>query len=258
MFQFTHALLRSPGRSVTMGLRDGDQDGPSYDGVLREHAAYAAALADLGLEVHVLPPLEAFPDSIFVEDPALVCGNGAILLRSGAPSRAGEVSVIAPELEQRFERVLSIKEGFVDGGDVLATPDEVLIGLSNRTNQEGARELIAALAQLGRKGRMVTTPPGVLHFKTGCGLIGEETVAVTAELDSAEIFGSLQRVTVPAEEAAAANLLRIRDTVLIAEGFPQTRELVERQGMATKTLPVSEIGKIDAGLSCMSLRWRAA
>ena len=255
MFDFTHALLRSPAQSVTEGLRDGDHAGPGYDGVLREHAAYAAALVELGLTVDILPQLEAYPDSVFVEDPALVFGNGAILLNPGAPSRAGEVAEIAPELQLRFERVLTLNEGFVDGGDVLITPEEVLIGLSARTDADGAKALMKALAELGRKGRVVNTPAGVLHFKTGCGLIDEETVAVIGELDDAEMFGSLRRVVIPAEEAAAANLLRIRDTVLVGEGYPKTRELVERHGVTTLPLSVTEIGKIDAGLSCMSLRW---
>ncbi|WFL76795.1 dimethylarginine dimethylaminohydrolase [Altererythrobacter arenosus] len=257
-FDFTNALLRKPATSVTDGLRDGDHDGPAYDDVAREHAAYAGALRELGLEVEVLPPLESFPDSIFVEDPALVFGEGAILLNPGAPTRAGEVAEIAPELERRFERVLTLAEGHVDGGDILTTPDEVLIGLSARTDADGAKALIAALAVLGLSGRVVTTPPGVLHFKTGCGLIDEETVAVIAELDDQEMFGSLRRVVIPANEAAAANLLRVRGTVLIGEGFPKARELVEALGVKTQALPVSEIGKIDAGLSCMSLRWQAA
>ena len=257
MFEFTHALLRSPGKSVTGGLREGDHAGPAYEEVAREHAAYEAALRELGLDVEVLSPLEAYPDSIFVEDPALVFSEGAILLSPGAPTRAGEVNVIAPELETRFERVLRISTGHVDGGDVLTTPYEVLIGLSARTNEEGARELIAALAELGRKGRVVRTPPEVLHFKTGCGMIDEETVVITPELDDEELFGSLRRLVVPREESAVANILRVRDTVLMGEGFPKTREMIEARGIKTRAMPISEIAKIDAGLSCMSLRWRA-
>lgn len=254
-FDFTHALLRSPARSVSQGLRAGDHAGPALEDVSREHEAYAAALRQLGLMVEILPPLEAYPDSIFVEDPALVFAEGAILLNPGAPSRAGEVEEIAPELEARFERVLKLPGGFVDGGDVLTAPDEVLIGLSARTDRAGAEALIAALTELGRRGRIVATPPGVLHFKTGCGMIDEETIAVTGALDDPEIFGSLHRIVIPEGEEAGANLLRIRDTVLIGEAFPRTRELVEARGVQTLALPVSAIGKIDAGLSCMSLRW---
>lgn len=241
---------------MTQGLRDGDHDGPAYDDVLREHAAYAAALRSLGLAVEILEPLEDYPDSIFVEDPALVFGEGAILLNPGAPRRAGEVAEIASALERLFPQVLRLADGHVDGGDVLVTPEKVLIGLSARTDLKGAESLIATLALLGRKGRVVETPPGVLHFKTGCGLIDEETVAVIAELDDDTLFGSMRRLVVPAEEAAGANLLRVRDTVLLGDAFPRIRDMVEARGVATMVLPVSEIGKIDAGLSCMSLRWQ--
>jgi len=254
-FDFTHALLRAPGRSVTHGLRDGDHAGPAYEDVVREHAAYAAALRQLGLEVEVLAPIEAYPDSIFVEDPALVFAEGAILLNPGAPSRAGEVAMIAPELEARFGQVLRLTDGFVDGGDVLTTPDEVLIGLSARTDRAGGEALIDALAMLGRKGRIVRTPPGVLHFKTGCGMIDQDTVAVIRALDDPGIFGTLRRVVIADDEAAGANLLCIRGRVLIGDAFPRTRELVEGLGLSTIALPVDAIAKIDAGLSCMSLRW---
>lgn len=256
-FDFTHALVREPATSVTDGLRDGDHAGPSYDAVKREYGSYIATLRKFGLEVDELPALEDYPDAIFVEDLALVFSEGAILLRPGAPTRAGEVAEIAPELEAHFERVLTLRNGYVDGGDVLTTPDEVLIGLSERTDAAGANALIAALAELGRKGRVVTTPPGVLHFKTGCGLIDEETVAIAAALDDAEMFGALERMILPAGEEAAANILRIRDTVLIGEGFPKTREMIVNRGVETLALPISEIAKIDAGLSCMSLRWLA-
>lgn len=255
-FDFTHGLLRRPGHTVTDGLRDGDHDGPSYEGVRREHLAYEAALRELGVEVEVLPPLEEFPDAIFVEDPALTFGQGAILLNPGAPSRAGEVGEISPALSRHFERVLTLAAGHAEGGDILTTPSEVLIGLSARTDREGATALIALLAELGKRGRIVTTPPGVLHFKTGCGLVDEETVAVTAALDNAEMFGDLKRMVLPQDEEGGANLLRVRDHVLIGEGFPKTREMIEKHGVATVALPIAEIAKIDAGLSCMSLRWR--
>ena len=255
-FDFTHALLRRPGLSVSDGLRDGDHDGPSYEGVEREHSAYEAALRELGVKVEVLPPLEEFPDAIFVEDPALTFSEGAILLNPGAPSRAGEVGEISDALGERFERLLTLATGHAEGGDILTTPSEVLIGLSARTDREGATALIELLAELGKHGRIVTTPPGVLHFKTGCGRVHEETVAVTAALDSAEMFGNLRRMVLPEDEEAGANLLRVRDHVLIGEGFPKTREMIERHGVATIALPITEIAKIDAGLSCMSLRWR--
>jgi dimethylargininase len=257
VFDFDRAIVRSPAPSVTDGLRAGDHDGPTYDGVVAEHAAYVAVLERAGLAITTLPPLDEYPDSIFVEDAALVFPEGAILLRPGAPSRAGEPAAMRPTLDQRFDRVLDLSGGAVDGGDVLVTPGEVLIGLSGRTDLRGARALAGRLAELGYRARIVAAPPGVLHFKSGCSLLDEETVLVTQSLDNGEIFDGLGRLQVAAGEEPAANALRLNDFILIADGYPRTRELIEARGLATLAVPVSEIAKLDAGLSCMSLRWRA-
>jgi dimethylargininase len=146
--------------------------------------------------------------------------------------------------------------GHADGGDVLVLPDRVVIGLSNRTDREGAGELIGLLAELGKKGEIAETPPGVLHFKTGCSLIDEETVFALPQMTESPAFTGLKVIPVPAGEEKAANKLRIRDAALIAAHFPKSREIIEAHGVRTIALDVREIAKIDAGLSCMSLRWR--
>ena len=166
VYRFDSFIVRTPSSSVVNGLRADDRGNPTYAGVLAEHAAYIHAVSQAGVEVTVLPPLEAFPDSIFVEDPALVFPEGAILLRPGAPTRAGETAEIAPVLKRLFSTVLDLPRGFADGGDVLTTQKSVMIGLSARTNREGAEALIECLAKLGRKGEIVETPKDVLHFKT--------------------------------------------------------------------------------------------
>lgn len=256
LFDFSDAIVRTPGRSVVAGLRDGGGPDPDYDALIAEHEAYVAALRGLGLAVDVLPPLEPYPDSIFVEDPALVFAEGAILLRAAAPSRAGEADLIAPVLQSHFDCVLPMQgPGHADGGDVLVLPDRVLIGLSGRTDRTGAEELIALLAQLGKKGEIAETPPGVLHFKTGCSLIDEETVFALPAMASSPHFKGLRVISVPEGEEKAANKLRIRDAALIGAHFPRSREIIERLGIRTIALPVQQIGLIDAGLSCMSLRW---
>jgi dimethylargininase len=259
LFDFTHAIVRTPGQSVVSGLRDNGGPDPDFAGVLGEHAAYVAALETLGLTVDVLPPADAFPDSIFVEDPALVFSGGAIILNVAAPSRAGEAALMEAELPRRFDRVLRMRgPGHADGGDVLMLKDRVVIGRSGRTDRPGAEELARLIEGLGHLVMIAETPKGVLHFKTGCSLIDEETiVCVPALADRPEFKG--MRVVLTAEgERPAANLLRIRDHVLIGAHFPRTRDLIEALGVPTVPLPVSEIGKIDAGLSCMSLRWRKA
>jgi dimethylargininase len=135
--------------------------------VRREFDAYVAALEGAGVAVETLPPLDEFPDSIFLEDPALVFPEGAVVLRPGAPSRLGEATAIAPELGRRFERVLELDDGFVEGGDILTTPREVLIGLSARTDERGARALLVLLEQLGRRGR-TSRPTARFSTKRPC------------------------------------------------------------------------------------------
>jgi dimethylargininase len=257
VFTFDSAIVRTPAYCVTEGLRAGDQQGPTYEGVCAEHAAYIAALEWAGLAVEMLPPLDAFPDSVFVEDPAFVLTEGAILLRPGAASRLGEADEIAPALRARFERILTLDSGVADGGDILVLPDEILVGLSARTDCEGAERFVSIAAELGHRARIVAAPAGVLHFKTACALLDEETVMATPALAAAGVFDGLEVLVTPEGEEKAANLLRINHVVLIGADYPRTAELLARRGYELVPLDVAEIRRIDAGLSCMSLRWKA-
>jgi dimethylargininase len=258
VFDFNAALARTPGRSVVAGLRAGDGPDPDYAAILEEHRRYVAALRAAGLEVDVLDPLEGFPDSMFVEDPALVFAEGAIVLRPGAPSRLGETASIRPELALRFDEVLTLADGFADGGDVLVTPDTVFIGLSDRTDRVGAEGLQRLLAKLGRRSRVVETPPGGLHLKSAATLVDEETVLTTPELAAAGVFKGLRALVGPASEASGACVLRVNDVILAGAQFPRTLDLLADHGLEIVPLSVAEIVKIDAGLTCMSLRWRAS
>ena len=255
---FDHALVRRPAPSVVRGLRDIVRGSPSFEDVQAEQDAYIAALESAGVEVSTLPPLDEFPDSIFVEDPALVFSEGAILLRPGAPSRLGEAAAMAPELAKRFDRVLELTEGFAEGGDVLTTPREVLIGLSARTDARGAQALLSLLDEFGRRGRIVTTPPGVLHFKTDCSLLDEETVLSTERLAASGVFAGYRVVLTPTGEEAAANSLRVNDRVFVGSDFPRTVEQLAAAGYRVEALPNAQIALLDAGFSCLSLRWRKA
>jgi dimethylargininase len=255
VFEFNRAIVRQPARSVVAGLRANDRGSPTYDGIRAEHDAYIAALGSADVAVTALPPLEDFPDSVFVEDPALVFPEGAILLRPGAPSRAGETLAIAPTLRGLFDVILELSSGCVDGGDVLVTAKGVLIGLSDRTDRPGAEALAACLAGIGRESTIVETPDDVLHLKSACSLLDEETVLCTPGLAATGIFESFRQVTTPDGEKAAANALRVNNVVLAGAGFPKTVERLGALGYAVVPVATSEIGKIDAGLSCMSLRW---
>jgi len=255
VFDFHSALVRTPGTSVVNGLRAGAGPAPVYETVLTEHLTYIDALRAARLEVTVLDALEQFPDSIFVEDPALVFRQAAILLRPGAPSRQAEAQELSATLEARFPRVLRLSDGFADGGDVLVTPDRVLIGLSSRTNAAGAANLRALLSTIGLDSQVVETPRGTLHLKSDCALLDEQTVLATEGLANSGVLDGFRILVVPEDERSAANALRVNDVVFVRAGCLRTHDLLVAHGLDVVPLPVSEIARIDAGLSCMSLRW---
>lgn len=257
VYHFDRAIAREPADTVVNGLRAGGQADPSLAGVRREHAAYVRALEDAGVAVELLSALPEFPDSIFVEDPALVFRQGAILLRPGAESRMDEAVHLKPALMAAFGDVLELPEGHADGGDVLTMPDRVFVGLSARTDRAGAAALIGCLAQLGLRGEVAHTPAGTLHLKTASSLVDEETVLATAPLAASGLFRNYRVLVVPDGEEGGANVLRVNDRLLCGTRFERTRDLLERHGLRTVGLETDEISRIDAGLTCMSLRWFA-
>jgi dimethylargininase len=254
VFDFDRAIVREPAGSVVDGLRTGTEP-PSHDEVLAEHRAYVAALAAAGVRVETLPALFEYPDSVFVEDPAFVVTEGAILLRPGAHSRFGEPATLAPALRRHFPNIAEVDEGFVDGGDILVLPEEILIGLSARTDETGARRFCELARDLGRSARLVEPPPGLLHLKSGCALIDERTLIAVPAM--APLFPGYEVMLTPPGEAHAANLIRVNDRILMGNAFPRTASLLSDRGLDVVETPAAEIAKIDAGLSCMSLRWRS-
>lgn len=259
VFDFTDAIVRLPGRSVVKGILESPGIVPEFDCVAAEHAAYVDALRSAGLTVEVLPPLEEFPDSVFVEDPALVFSSGAILLRPGTPSRASEGEYLRRALQRRFKTVLELPHSlYADGGDVLSVPGSVFIGLSRRTNREGAEALSGLLRQFDCEATIVEPPAGSLHLKSAVSLLDEDTLLASAALAKSEMFHGFSIVTPPAEEDRSAHALRINDTLFVPAHFPRTADLLAAKGYNVSMLAAAEIRKLDAGLSCMSLRWHGA
>ena len=215
-----------------------------------------AALEAAGVDVTVLSALEAFPDSVFVEDAALCSGGTAITLRPGAPARRGEAAAIRPALESLFETVLDLPGGgTVDGGDVLLSDEEAFIGLSERADEKGCEALASLLEDLGYRSRRVPSPPEVLHLKSDCGLLDSETLFATRRLAASGCFSDYRVIEAPAGEEGAANLIRVNDVVLLRSGFPRTEALLRDAGFAVTTLSVDEAARVDGGLSCLSLRF---
>lgn len=254
-WRFSHAVSRLPGESIASGLRAQAGTDPDPKTFLAEHRAYTRALEETGAKVTVLDALEEFPDSVFIEDAALCAGGTAVILRPGAESRFGEAAAVAPALEAIFGSVKRLERGFVDGGDVLLTDDEALIGMSERTDQEGVDALSEILEPLGYRTRTVHTPPGVLHFKSDCGLLDSNTIFSTARLANSGCFEGYRVIEAVAGEEAAANLIRFNDPVFLRSGFPKTLALLQSEGYKVITLSADQAALVDGGLSCMSLRF---
>jgi dimethylargininase len=191
---------------------------------------------------------------VFVEDAAFVLSESAILLRPGAPSRAGEAAAITPDIERHFGPVERIQSGMIDGGDILILPGSILVGLSARTDREGATNFARWAERIGRTVRVVDTPPGLLHLKSGCSLLGELVLAAP-EAAGTGLFEGLEVVVTAEDEAGAANAIRVNDHLLISAEAPRSAEMLTRLGFTVVPLATREIAKLDAGLSCMSLRW---
>ena len=255
-YRFTDAVVLRPGRSVVNGLRTAER-GQLDVGLFRaEHSAYVNTLERAGLKVTVLPPLEAFPDSVFIEDTALCLPEGAVILRPGAPSRTDEAQATATALSSFENELQSIgTEGYVDGGDILVTDPVILVGLSHRTDRAGFDALKNVLSNWGYSVRAVHTPENVLHFKSDCSMLDSETILATSRLSEAECFAPFRVLTVPPGEEAAANSIRVNDTVLVPAGFPATADLIARENYKVKLVPASQAALLDGGLSCLSLRF---
>lgn len=258
-FDFSDAIVRLPGQSVVEGILKDPNVVPQFASVAAEHTAYVDALRSAGLRVELLPPLEEFPDSVFIEDPALVFSDGAVLLRPGTASRAGEGEHLRPALQRRFETVLELPQGlYADGGDVLSVPGGVFIGLSRRTSREGAEALSRLLRQFDLRATIVEPPPGSLHLKSAVSMLDEETLLASAAIAKSGMFKNFGILVPAPKEDRSAHALRLNETLLVPAHFPRTAELLSKKGYAVRTLEVAEIRKLDAGLSCMSLRWFAA
>lgn len=261
-FRFTHAILREPADSIVDGLRAVDTGAPDVDLFRAQHAAYRDALEAAGLATTVLGPLQEFPDSVFVEDAALCFPEGAVVMRPGAPTRLGEAVMIEPALHDAFDEVRHLPSlgdhghGRIEGGDVLVTDREILVGRSARTNGAGIEALRVVVRDWGYPVRELATPPDILHFKTDCGLLDAETILTTRRLAAGGHLDGYRLLHVAEGEEPAANAVRVNEVVLMPAGYPRTAEILDRAGYRVMALPNSEAAKVDGGMSCLSLRFQ--
>lgn len=252
---FTHAIVRTPCEAMLQGLTDANLGLPDYSLALSQHQGYVAALESCGLKVIHLPALEAFPDSCFVEDVALLTPHCAILTHPGAPSRRGEVDHIEAAVRQHYSDVHRLDpKGHLEAGDVMMVGSHFYIGLSARTDHNGAKALIAILERYGMTGSVVSMSD-MLHLKTGINYLEHNRMLAFGEMLTHPAFESFERVAIRADESYAANCVWINDTVLVPSGFPHTLAAIQALGYKTREVAVSEFQKLDGGLSCLSLRF---
>ncbi len=255
-YTFSHAIVRQPCQAITEGLRALDIGTPDIDVFVRHHRDYVDVLRSTGAQVEILEPLEQFPDSVFVEDAALCLQEGAVVLRPGAPSRLGEAAAMMPTLHRYYDEVFSLTgPGFVEGGDILTTEKEILVGTSARTDRQGVEELRGLVDRWGYRVRILETPPDVLHFKTDCSLLDSETILATPRLNASGCFDSYRVILTEEGEDACANTIRFNDLVVMPSGFPKTRDKLVAAGYKVRTIGNSEAAKLDGGMSCLSLRF---
>jgi dimethylargininase len=251
---FTHAIVRRPGKDMAAGITTSELGPPDYANALEQFDAYVTALNDCGLAVTVLEPLEGYPDAHFVEDTAVVTPDIAVITHPGAEPRKGETPSVAAALKS-FRPTVSIHPpGTLDGGDVLMMGTHFLIGLSDRTNQEGARQLGHAIAEFGCTWTTVPVAAG-LHFKSSVNAVGEKTLLTTSDFAEHPALAGYRRIVISADEAYAANTLLINGQLLMPAGFPDTRKKLQALGMPIMELDTSEFRKMDGGLTCLSLRF---
>jgi len=252
---FTYAIARKPGPNFAQGLTTAvNKEPPKYKILVNQHEEYIAALKSIGLEVILLEALPDHPDAYFVEDTAVVAANVAVITNPGADARKGEEETIAPVLA-KYRKTEKIRPpGTVDGGDVLQVGKHFFIGVSERTNHEGASQLSRILKGSGHTYTIVTVGEG-LHFKSSVNYVGKNTLLVTDDFAGHDQFKQYDTITVDREESYAANTLFINDHLLIPRGYPGMRKKLEVLGFKIVELDTSEVRKMDGGLTCMSIRF---
>ncbi len=254
---FRHAIVRTPAANFDAGLTTVSLGRPVFERVLEQHEHYCTALQECGLELTTLDPDLRYPDSTFVEDTAVVTERGAILMRPGAESRTGEVAAIQPALASFFPAMPAIESpGTVDGGDICEAGDHFFLGISHRTNPEGARQLAQHLAVLGYTSSTidVRSMSSILHLKSGIAFIGKNILVVMDEMAGNPEFERFELIRVGEDESYAANCVQVNDRVLVAAGYPRVTDQLRDRGFDPLPLDMSEFRKMDGGLSCLSLR----
>jgi dimethylargininase len=249
----TIAITHLPSPRLEDGERTFVDAAPiSYERALQQHEKYRDVLRMCGAEVLVLDANRDLPDSVFVEDTALVLDEVAIVTPMGVESRRGEPPAIEAALRayRPIERIRL--PATLEGGDVTRVGRTLLVGRSSRTNAEGIDALREIAGPFGYETFGVRLRD-CLHLKTACTALPDGRLLVNRPWLHVEDLHGLPTVDVPADEPWAADILSIGDTVCVAAAFPRTAELVSRLGFGVREIDLSEFAKAEGGVTCLSL-----
>ena len=223
-----------------------------FEQACTQHAAYCAALAALGAEVVMLPVGDALPDSCFVEDTAVVAAGVALITHPGAPSRRAETFATADALRTRYELAHMDESATLDGGDCMRVGRTIFVGRSERTNAAGIARLTDVFEPRVIRVVAIDTPK-LLHLKCVCAPLGDDRITLAEGSISRSAFGDVDVVPIPAAESYAANVVAIGNRVLVADGFPRTRDVLTRAGFQVTPVATTEFRKADGALTCLSI-----
>lgn len=252
---FKKAIVRTPGKNMINGISTAGLGLPDYELAIVQHADYIKSLKECGLDVTVLAADEEYPDSTFVEDVALLTSECAIITNPGAVSRRGEIVEIKKVLKDYYSNIEEVQApGTVEAGDIMMVGSHFYIGLSERTNQSGADQVIAFLEKYGLSGSVVALKE-VLHLKTGLAYLENNNLVACGEFLKKEEFQKFNILEIDEDESSAANCIWVNDTVIMPKGYLKARATIEAAGYRTREVDVSEFQKLDGGLSCLSLRF---
>lgn len=222
-----------------------------------QHRAYVAALVDLGCRVHEIPADPNLPDSVFVEDTAVVVGDAAVITWPGAASRRPEIESVRAFLSDRLEVLGMEPPATLDGGDVLRVGRMLYVGASGRTNAEGIAQLRALVTPRGY-GVVPVVVTGCLHLKSAVTEVADGVLLANRNYLDVDAFVGVEWIDVDPREPDAANGLQVGDEVLFPTAYPRTAERLRRLGTRVHAVDVSELAKAEGAVTCCSLIWDTA
>lgn len=256
---FTKAITRKPCKALIDGISTSmfGEGTPDYERAIGQHNKYVETLRSLGLEVLDLPGDERYPDSCFVEDPAVVMSECAIITNPATDSRNGEKHEIISAIKEFYtdDQIFHIEApGTMEGGDVMLVGKHFFVGQSERTNEEGARQFNEIVTKFGYTSSTVPVTEG-LHLKDFVIYLENNNMLVSQTMNEMEAFKDFNRYVVDTDELYAINSMNINGTVLIPQGHPKTQKVIEDLGYPVILMDTNEFRLIDGSLTCLSLRF---